>query len=166
MKRQDLVLDAWELLADLDTPHHLFLIGGAHPGEDSYADLILQRARDTANVTALGRREDVPALLASADIAVLATDAEPFGLAVIEAMAAGVCAVASRSAGPAEIIADGVDGVLFTPGSPADLASALRRLLCDDELRSRIAESGLETVRASYTIERQVAQLVDAYLDA
>lgn len=161
MKRHDLLLDAW---ARVDRPEaRLVLVGGPHPGAESYAAGIVERA-EALGVTTLGRRDDVPALLAAADVAVLATDREPFGLAVIEAMATRTAVVASDAAGPAEIIEDGVDGVLFEPGDAESLATALQRVIDDASLRAGLIERGTETVERRYSMTAQCDALVDVYL--
>jgi len=84
---------------------------------------------------------------------------EPFGMAVLEAMARGVPVIASRQGGPAEIIADGQDGLLVPPGDPVALAAAVTRLAADPALARAIQRRALETVRARYTIGLVVDQV-------
>ena len=66
----------------------------------------------------LGEREDVPEILRACDVALLPSWDEPFGRAVVEAMAMGAPIVATSVGGPAEIIRDGVDGLLVAPRRP------------------------------------------------
>ncbi len=83
-----------------------------------------------------GFAEDVHAELARLDVLVHAsTVPEPLGQVVLEGMAAGLPVVAADAGGPAEIIDDGVDGLLYPPGDEAALAERLRRLADDRELR-------------------------------
>jgi len=71
-----------------------------------------------------------PQLISASDIIVHASlRPEPFGLIVIEGMAAGKPVIASRLGGPLEIITDGIDGVLIEPGNPQVLAAAISNLL-------------------------------------
>jgi glycosyltransferase involved in cell wall biosynthesis len=85
------------------------------------------------------------------DILVNASDPEPFGIVLLEAMARGVAVVAVDSGGPGEFIDDRRTGVLARSGDPAALADALQVLLGDAELRARIAAAGRESFLRDYT---------------
>jgi glycosyltransferase involved in cell wall biosynthesis len=74
------------------------------------------------------------------DIVVHASLGEPFGLVVVEAMALGKPIVATNVGGPAEIVIDGVSGLLVRPGDADGLAMALRRLLAEPGLARRLSE--------------------------
>lgn len=84
--------------------------------------------------------------LSATDVFVLASDAEPLGVAYMEAMAMAVPTLGTAAGGVAEIITDGVDGVLVSPKDPAALADALRALAADPERRRRLGRAGRETV--------------------
>ncbi|MCL4413921.1 MAG: glycosyltransferase family 4 protein [Actinobacteria bacterium] len=93
---------------------------------------------------------DLPALYGSADVFAMACrdrwgglEQEGFGIVFLEAAACGVPQVAGRSGGAAEAVVDGETGiVLDDPRSPGGVATALRRLLADDDLRYRLGEAG------------------------
>ncbi len=89
---------------------------------------------------------------------------EPFGLAPLEAMAAGLPAVVTRNGGPQESLRDenGEYGVLVDPASPDDISRGLMRLLGDDAAWRRFAEAGYRRVLERYTWERTA----EGYLDA
>jgi glycosyltransferase involved in cell wall biosynthesis len=108
----------------------------------------------------LGWRDDRSALLRAADVCVVASREEPFGNVVVNAWAHGTPLVASRSAGPSALVRDGVDGVLFDVGDHQGLAAAVRRLLSDRALASRIADAG--RARAAHEFSETV--IVDRYL--
>jgi glycosyltransferase involved in cell wall biosynthesis len=87
-----------------------------------------------------GFRDDIRAELARLDVAVHASrTAEPWGQTVAEAMAAGLPVVATDEGGPAELIHDGIDGLLVPRGDPQALSAALRRLHDAPDLRRRLA---------------------------
>ncbi|HEO71133.1 MAG TPA: glycosyltransferase family 1 protein [Candidatus Hydrogenedentes bacterium] len=93
---------------------------------------------------------------------------EPFGLAAVEAMAAGRPVCASRVGGLQHIVRDGETGFLFERGDAAALADCLRRLLDDAELRRRMGEAGRRVVEQEYDwrrlIERHWPPLVEKLL--
>lgn len=90
----------------------------------------------------LGYREDVPDLMAAADIFVLPSRFEGLPMSVIEAMLTGLPVVACSVRGPAEQVVEGVTGLLVPSGDPKALAEALRRLVGDVELRVRMGAAG------------------------
>ena len=105
-----------------------------------------------ARIAMFGRVEhdEVPSLLAGADVAVAAaTGQESFGIALVEAMAAGVPVVATDIEGYGEVATDGVDALLVAPGDPAALAAAIARVLDDGDLARRLRAAGRDTA-ASY----------------
>jgi len=94
-----------------------------------------------------GRRDDVPDLLEAADIAVHSSvEPEPFGLVVQEAMVHGCATVAADEGGPVEMITK-ESGLTFSPSEPAQLTEALRKLIRDPDLRTRLAEGARRRVR-------------------
>jgi glycosyltransferase involved in cell wall biosynthesis len=111
----------------------------------------------------LGWREDVPALLASADLLVCPSLHEPLGNVVIEAWSAGLPVVATRSDGPAGLIEDSESGILVPlPGAPGGgpraLAHAIERVIEDPALRLKLAKAGRRAYEAEFTEERVVAR--------
>ncbi|HEU5373501.1 MAG TPA: glycosyltransferase family 4 protein [Gaiellaceae bacterium] len=99
------------------------------------------RARLPGAVDRKGLRE----LLAMADVFALPSRAEPFGIALLEAMAAGVPAVATRAGGVTEFAQHGENALLVGVENPRELAYAISRLTMDDGLRARLTANGLKT---------------------
>jgi glycosyltransferase involved in cell wall biosynthesis len=104
----------------------------------------------------LGWREDVPRLLAAADLLVCPSLHEPLGNVVIEAWSAGLPVVATASDGPAALIRDGESGILVPlPGSrgggPQALANAIERVCADPALRARLGRAGRRAYEAEFT---------------
>ena len=142
------------------------IVGTAMFGEDDYADSLQRRAERLGisdRIEFCGFREDVWAELRRLDILVhCSVTPEPFGQVVLEGMAARVPVIATNGGGPAELITNGVDGILTTPGDTAELASALRRLRDDRELRAALVQGGLKR-SAAFTPEQATDQLLEIY---
>jgi len=108
----------------------------------------------------LGFRNDVPQLMRAVDcIAHVSVDPEPFGRVVVEGMLAGRPVIATRAGGVPEIIEDGVSGILITPGSPEELAGALRRILSDPVATTRMAASGQARALALFSEARMLREI-------
>jgi len=95
-----------------------------------------------------GFRSDIPAVLAALDVFALTSRTEGFGVALAEAMAVGLPAIATRVDGVMDIVSDGVDGVLVDYGDVAGLADALVRLLRDPDERRRLGAAASRRARA------------------
>jgi glycosyltransferase involved in cell wall biosynthesis len=91
--------------------------------------------------------------MAASDIMVNASAPEPFGLVVVEAMAAGCAVVALANGGPRDIVEDGVSGVLCPTREPRVLAAAIERLLGDAGLRREIGRAARARVEAEFSRE-------------
>jgi glycosyltransferase involved in cell wall biosynthesis len=113
------------------------------------------------NFLFLGRRADVPEILACCDIAVLPSKAEGLPNAVLEYMAAGLPVIVSRVGGNAELVQDGVTGLLVPPADSAALSSALLKLLREHGLARQMARSAREFIVQNFSFERLVLE-VDA----
>lgn len=151
------------LEAMVEVPARCRLVGSAMFGDAGYEARLREIAagRDE-QVEFAGFRDDLEAEFATMDVVVHAsTIPEPFGQVVIEAMAAGVPVVAADAGGPAEVITDGVDGLLVAPGDTAALAAALTGL-ADPTRRRELRDAGLRTA-ARYTPERTATAVRAAY---
>jgi len=98
----------------------------------------------------------VPAVLAAADCLVAPSRFEGFGLAVAEAMAAGLPVVASNVNALPELVEDGVSGLLVPPDRPGELARAVLRVLRDRELAAGLAARACARVRERFTLDRML----------
>lgn len=144
-KGHTVLLDALARLRNRDR-WRCWLIGGAQrPHEQAYLESLRNRARDLQiadRVRFAGQRDDVPRLLAAADVHCQPNlSPEPFGVAFVEALAAGLPVVTCAIGGALEIV-DASCGVLVPPSNPSALATALQQLLADAPLRARLAAGG------------------------
>jgi glycosyltransferase involved in cell wall biosynthesis len=114
-------------------------------------------------VQLLGQREDIPALLAAAYCLVLASHEESFSNALLEAMAHALPIVATAVGGNAEIVADGVTGLLVPPRDPAALAKALASLLADPGAACRMGHMGRARVASHFSLERMLGETEALY---
>jgi glycosyltransferase involved in cell wall biosynthesis len=151
-KGQDVFLAAFARSFPAGGVERAVLVGAPLFGEEGYeADLHRLAAElgiaDRLEMT--GFRDDVSAELARLDVLVHASVIpEPFGQAVVEGMAAGLPVIATEAGGPAEVITNGVDGLLVPPDDRAALAAALRRLSNDPDLRARLGAAARQRARA------------------
>ena len=99
-----------------------------------------------------------------ADLLVNPALTEPFGRSLIEANACGVPIIASRTGGMTELIEPGRNGLLFTPGDAGELARAMRNILENDDLRTRMGRNGRSMVMERFSWESITDQLNDRYL--
>jgi L-malate glycosyltransferase len=118
-----------------------------------------------SNFMFLGRRSDIPEVLASCDIAVLPSRAEGLPNAVLEYMASGLPTIASNVGGNGELVQDGVTGLLVPAENSAALAGALLRLLRDPDLSRRMAASGQKMAVENYSFERLIREVDALYTE-
>jgi L-malate glycosyltransferase len=113
----------------------------------------------------LGQRSDVPALMATADLLLLPSWDEPFGLVVAEAMACCTPPLATNEGGVGEYVIDGVNGRLLPPHDPGAWASAAVEVLRDRVLLDRMGQAAAETA-GRFNDERYTQAMLDCYRQA
>ncbi len=122
---------------------HGVMVGGKHDLEPDYPaqlkDKIVSLGLEQS-ISMVGLQSDIPEWMQAMDMIVHASDNEPFGIVIIEAMALGKPVIAGNRGGPTEIITDGVHGLLTPYGDAEALSSAILRYLDDPEFA---AQSGL-----------------------
>ncbi len=161
-KRIDVLINAApQILARFPDAH--FLIAGDGTCRESLVALAGQLGI-TDRVTFLGHRDDVPAVLAQADMFVLPSRSEALPNSVIEAMASGLPVVASRVGGIPELVDDGKTGYLVPPGDPNALADALARLLEDPRRSAELGRAGRIKIEQNYSFDRMVEQMETLYV--
>jgi glycosyltransferase involved in cell wall biosynthesis len=127
-KRPELALEIAELQPDLQVT----IAGATLPGDDGALERRL-RGQAGPNVTVAGSIDDVPQALAGHHLLLHCADEEPYGMALVEALAAGRPVVAPAAGGPKEILAEG----LYPPSDARAAAEAIERALADPEAGGR-----------------------------
>lgn len=114
-------------------------------------------------VSLLGNRHDVPALLREFDIFALASIAEGMPGVVLEAMATGLPVVATDVGGVSEVVQPDVTGLLVAPGRVTELAEALRTYVCSPALRAQHGRSARLRAEAGFSLDRMISAYIAFY---
>jgi glycosyltransferase involved in cell wall biosynthesis len=131
------------------------LLAGAGTFESEYRRQVTELGIEDM-VRFLGFRRDICDLMVAADLVVLPSVAEAFGLVLAEALYLGTPVLTTRVGGIPEIVDDGVDGVLVAAGDACALAGALVALLNDPDARLRLARQGSQKIQERFSFERMV----------
>jgi L-malate glycosyltransferase len=114
----------------------------------------------------LGERQDVPDVMAAADILLVPSWREAFGRVVVEGMAAGAPVLATSEGGPAELVRDGEDGRVLPPRSPRVWAEAIMRLLDEPGRLAAMGKNGKRRAATQLHPDRLAAEVVEVYEEA
>jgi glycosyltransferase involved in cell wall biosynthesis len=146
------------LLADV--PSARLLLAGDGP-ERSALQGLADRLGVARRVAFLGQRDDVPLLLALADVVLSGSEGEGFPLNILEAMAAGRPVIAARLPAFDDFVVDGETAVLV-PHDPRSMADAVGLMLSRPDLAERVGRSGRLTARR-FTTAATAERLLDVY---
>jgi len=155
------LVDAWPEVLALIPDAWLLIVGEGSERNALEAEAVSLGIE--SRVVFTGRRDDVPAVTAALDIAVLPSYREAQGLSVLEAMALGRPVVASNVGGIPEMIEDGVTGLLVPPDDCPALAAAIVRLLTDHPLADTLGKRGHDLVHERFCIELMVDSVESIY---
>lgn len=162
-KGADVLIAAAGLLP-AELPIHILFIG---QGMDQEPMIGLAAASPLAkNLHLFGHRENVLGIVAACQAAVLpATRREGLPKTVIEAMVHGVTPIVTTTGGSAELVEDGVSGLVVPPGDPQALADAMLRLYRDLEANRRMGERARQRIGERFRLEDAVDQHLQVYRD-
>jgi len=111
-----------------------------------------------------GFRTDIPRIMATSDIVVhSSSEPEPFGRAIVEAMAAGRPVVATAAGGPLDIIEDQVTGLLVPPQNAALMAKAIQQLLQNHEQATMIGQRAQQVAKERFSVKQHVTAVQRIY---
>jgi glycosyltransferase involved in cell wall biosynthesis len=161
VKDTDTVVRALKKLLELNVDAYAVLVGD---GPDR--DHLERYAHDLGVIKRclfLGYQEDVARFYDAIDVLILPSINEGTPVSVIEALAAGRPAVATRVGGVPDVVRDGVDGFLVDPGDSDALAGRLAELSADPERRARMGAAGRARVVERYAVDRLVDDVDKLY---
>jgi len=157
------VTDCVEIFARVrpEVRSRLVMVGD---GPDAAAAAALAEARGVASdVVFVGKQPRIVDYLSIADVLLMPSESESFGLAALEAMSCSVPVVASRVGGLPEVVEEGVSGFLRPVGDVDGMAEAALRILSDDALAVRLGEAARRTAVEQFTTDQVIPQYLDYY---
>ena len=165
-KGQDTAISAAALVRRAGFDVQLTLVGDGYPGYEDYVDHLRELAveEQVGDVTVFAGFQDPTPHMAAADVVLVPSRVEPFGLVAVEALLLGRPLVATRVGGLQEIISDGETGLLVPPEDPQALAEAIIRLLSDPLAAAALGRAGQADARARFSMEVYGASLSQAIL--
>jgi len=171
-KGQGILLEAFALVRKTVPDARLVLAGlsadTSPDGAGDYRDHLVRRIAalgfgDAVKLPGFVPQSDMPQFYAALDVLAHPSIEEPFGLAVVEAMASSRPVIAIHGGGIPEIIRQGVDGVLVPAEQPEALAKAITGVLGNPSMAQQLARSGRERVLEAFTPEIQAAAILRVY---
>src|SRR5208282_2761680 len=153
------LLNALKLLPP-DLPYHCLIVGEGK--ERIRLERLAASSGLTQKVTFCGYQANIPVVLAATNILLLPSYREGLPLAIVEAMLSHVPVIAASVGGVPEIITHGQDGLLFQAGDIATLATRIRQLIGDANLRQQLAQAGHRTATERFLVNRMVYE-TEAY---
>lgn len=166
-KRQKDVLKALNELVNVRKIHdcHIYIIGG---GDQVYLQGLLDYADKTnlsSYVTFMGQRNNVPDLLKSMDVGIMASSNEAFGRVTVEYMAAGLAVIASDTGANGEIITHNDTGFLYHINDIHKLADHMELCIKDREMVARVSKNGYEHVLNNFSSHKNSEKVHSLYIE-
>ncbi|MFB6347326.1 MAG: glycosyltransferase family 4 protein, partial [bacterium] len=143
-------------------PGVMALLVGDGPNRDHLLNKI-DRLDLEEHVKLVGSVSNVEPYYHRADLFCFPSQYESQGMAVMEAMAAGLPVISTIEGGLAELIEPGKNALVVRPGEPDEITSAVSDLLDNDQKRRRLAEAAQETIRGSYTLDALTNRTISLY---
>ena len=142
-------------------PLRCFIAGDGSCGAELAADVRGRKLED--QVRLLGAIADPRRLLWALDIFAFPSTREGLGVALLEAMACGLPAVASRAGGIAEVVEDGRTGLLVAPGNAAEIAAGLARLAAEPQTRETLRAAARKKVVEKFSMSAMARATLALY---
>jgi glycosyltransferase involved in cell wall biosynthesis len=156
-KGNRILLEAVSILVHQGLALHLRLIGDGPDLKQLQQTAAILGIADHVSFDGWIGADEMLAIYAETDVVAMASLYEGIPIVLMEAMSMGIPCIAPRVGGIAELIEDGVSGLVFNPGQPEELAGDIRRLAESTELRTRMGERARERVLRNYDITANTA---------
>ncbi len=167
-KGHDLFIKAAQLIGK-ELPEACFVVVGdaMHPTDVEFKSEVLALVRELGmedQVIFTGRRADVTEIMKELDVVVHGSvEPDPFPTVILEAMSTARPVVAARSGGCSEMIEQGVNGLLYTPGDAGELATSVLKILRDRELAKAMGESGALILERKFSRQKNLKSILEEY---
>lgn len=149
------------------TPSAFFIVSGTESAATKHyrqrLERLIQQLGLADRVRLLGRMDDISKLYCALAVFVSASHSESFGLAIVEAMAAGAAVVATDTEGAKEILRDGSTGILVPIGGIGHISQTVSELLMHPEKRKELTANARTDVQQRFSLERMVAETEKLY---
>lgn len=167
VKGQDILYEAMRILIKKYPTIKCYFAGAPDQEHMQEYDIIKRRAKKDYpdNMFFVGNVNNIVAFLSEIDLFVLPSRFEGFGLSLVEAMSMGVPCIASKLAGPEEVMEYGRRGHLFESGSSKKLADIIDYVVQNYPQEKELAKENSQYVRDKYNIDRMTQQLLEIYQD-
>jgi 1,2-diacylglycerol 3-alpha-glucosyltransferase len=164
-KNLDLILKSFSILHRESKADLRLMLVGAGPAEESLRQYARELGIDQQVIfTGLVKQEDLPGIYQAADLFLMASTTETFGIVIIEAMAAGLPVIAVEAKGSKDIIISGHNGIL-TAEDPQAFSAAIKSLHSNENRRLAMSQAARESA-VRYSVENLTDELVSLYEEA
>lgn len=164
-KDHETLIRAARIIKDQEIECPIYLVGGGMDKHVNQMKKLVQEVGLTNRVHFLGRRNDVPELLAQYQISVLSTHYEGLSGVVLESMAAGNLVIATDAPGVSELIDNGNTGFLISPNSPEELANKIINVLNNSRSHVKIAKNGQKYALENFNIDNFIDKYENLFLE-
>lgn len=164
LKGHDVLIEAFQRVQRFERNAELVIVGSGPLEDDLKAQVVSRELRDTVTFTGWLEKQEIRTLFEDASVFAFPSKSEGFGIALIEAMAAGLPCVATNVGGIPEVIRDHAVGTLVPPNDPESLAQGLLGILKDRECATRFSLNA--RLRANdFSWEKALVQYEQVYLE-
>lgn len=166
-KGMHVLLEAMPQIIEQYPDAHCLIVGGKHKTDPDYETYLRERTRFLRiekQVIMAGHQQNIPEWMQSMDIVVHASNNEPFGIVVVEAMALGKPIIAANNGGPTEIITHGENGLLVPYGDVAALQHSLLNYLSDRQFAARLGMAAQKRA-TDFSTERYAENFIQGIYD-
>ena len=153
------LIEALKILERAGTEVELVIVGNGVAKKKAEQHVLSKNLRQSIKFTGWLTEDELIPLLAESDIFVLPSQSEGFPNSMIEALAAGLAVIVSNVGAISDFVKDGETALLIDSQNPSEIAEAVLKLVCDEELRLKLAKNGHKLARDLFSSKRAVFKL-------